>query len=71
MPRKIKTPDMITHKEVWYCRTEQGARDLANGEPTSSDMRIVKYDLGYAVQAGPSGQYMGPGCLNPKPWGAS
>ena len=66
--KRAQAYDMIAHKGVWYCRTEQGARDLMRTMPLKSEPRIVEYTLGFAVQAGPSGGYMGPDCLNPKPW---
>jgi hypothetical protein len=59
--------DMITHKGIWYFRTEAAAAELAKTIPGNA-VRIVEYSLGFAVQNGFSGEYLGPACLNPKEW---
>lgn len=52
---------------VWYWRSANLARAWAeaNGWPTD---RILEFGRGWAVQAGRSGNYAGPGSLKPEPW---
>jgi len=55
-----------TRKGIYYFSARKQAATWAeiNGWPTD---RIIGYELGYAIQAGPSGNYAGPG-LTPQPW---
>jgi hypothetical protein len=55
-----------THKGIYYFPTADAAREYAaaNGWPD----RIVEYTRGYAIQAGPSGNYAGPAGDPPKQW---
>ena len=53
------------HRGEWYFPSSAAARAFAECDPLWS--RIVQYELGWAVQAGPSGNYAGPG-IEPRPW---
>lgn len=48
-----------THKGVWYWASRKGAEGYQAAHPEWT--RIVAYERGYALQAGPSGNYAGPG----------
>lgn len=56
----------IAYKGTYYFATEAIALEYAKeaGWPTD---RILKYGRGYAIQAGPSGNFAGPD-TSPKPW---
>ena len=53
------------HAGVWYWPTRDAARDFAATDPLWS--RVLEYGRGWAVQAGHSGNYAGPG-VEPRPW---
>jgi len=61
----MSRPQPRLHAGVWYWLTRDGARDFAAGGPLWP--RVLKYGRGWAVQAGPSGNYAGPG-IEPRPW---
>lgn len=55
-----------THKGVYYFKTPNEAKEHAKSIGLEN-ARIVEYERGHAVQAGPSGGYSGP-AGKPKPW---
>jgi len=66
-PRSVRYK---THKGVYYFLTPAEAVrwGWGHGWPTTEpEGRIVEYQRGYAIQAGPSGNYAGPG-ETPRPW---
>lgn len=65
-PHSFKGNDATVHKGVYYFKDRKSAEEHARSTNVPN-ARIVEYERGHAVQAGPSGGYSGPG-ISPKEW---
>lgn len=65
-----RLPEIMTqpteYKGTFYFPSHETAKSYAESHAWST-ARIIKYGRGWAIQAGPSGNYAGPGEV-PKPW---
>ena len=61
-----EAPDAKVFKDNYYFKTKKAAKAWADSNNWPTD-RIISYERGWAVQAGKSGNYAGPG-IEPEPY---